>query len=139
MLGSSQETLYRWLMALPDEVVRRSSDLSVYYAFALLGRGGFEAVDALLRDAERWLDTSAETSERREAPSVDMVVVDAVAIRSLPGTIAVARAYHAGALGDVLSAANHARRALELLPEDDHLWRGAAASLLGIEIGRASC
>ncbi|MBA3636590.1 MAG: tetratricopeptide repeat protein [Rubrobacteraceae bacterium] len=132
MLGSSQETLYRWLMALPDEVVRARPVLSVYYAFALLGRGGFEAVDARLRDAERWLDTSAETSERREAPSVDMVVVDEVAFRSLPGTIAVARAYHAGALGDVLSAANHARRALELLPEDDHLWRGAAASLLGI-------
>lgn len=132
MLGSSQETLYRWLMALPDEVVRARPVLSVYYAFALLGRGGFEAVDARLRDAESWLDTSAETSERREAPSIDMVVVDAVAFRSLPGTIAVARAYHAGALGDVLSAANHARRALELLPEDDHLWRGAAASLLGI-------
>src|SRR3712207_5211802 len=133
MLGSSQETLYRWLMALPDEVVRARPVLSVYYAFALLGRGGFEAVDARLRDAERWLDTSAETGERRQAPSVDMVVVDEVAFRSLPGTIAVARgAYHAGALGDVLNAANHARRALELLPEDDHLWRGAAASLLGI-------
>ncbi|MBA4117142.1 MAG: tetratricopeptide repeat protein, partial [Rubrobacter sp.] len=132
MLGSSQETLYRWLMALPDEVVRARPVLSVYYAFALLGRGGFEAVDAHLRDAERWLDTSAETSERREAPSVDMVVVDEVAFRSLPGTIAVARAYHAGALGDVFCAADHARRALELLPEDDHLWRGAAASLLGI-------
>jgi len=132
MLGSSQETLYRWLMALPDEVVRARPVLSVYYAFALHGRGGFEAADAHLRDAERWLDTSAETSERREAPSVDMVVVDAVAFRSLPGTIAVARAYHAGALGEVLSASNHARRALELLPEDDHLWRGAAAALLGI-------
>jgi LuxR family transcriptional regulator, maltose regulon positive regulatory protein len=132
MLGSSQETLYRWLMALPDEVVRARPVLSVYYAFALLGRGGFEAVDAHLRDAERWLDTSAETSERREAPSVDMVVVDEVAFRSLPGTIAVARAYHAGALGDVFCAADHARRALDLLPDDDHLWRGAAASLLGI-------
>jgi LuxR family maltose regulon positive regulatory protein len=132
MLGSSQETLYRWLMALPDEVVRARPVLSVYYAFALLGRGGFEAVDVHLRDAERWLDTSAETSERREAPSVDMVVVDEVAFRSLPGTIAVARAYHAGALGDVFCAADHARRALDLLPDDDHLWRGAAASLLGI-------
>src|SRR5918998_5750352 len=133
MLGSSQETLYRWLMALPDEVVRARPVLSVYYAFALLGRGGFEAFDAHLRDAERWLATSAETSERREAPSVGMVVVDEVAFRSLPGTIAVARgAYHAGALGDVLNAANHARRALDLLPEDDHLWRGAAATILGI-------
>ena len=132
MLGSSQETLYRRLMALPDEVVRVRPVLSVYYAFALLGRGGFEAFDAHLRDAERWLATSAETSERREAPSVDMVVVDEVAFRSLPGTIAVARAYHAGALGDVFCAADHARRALDLLPDDDHLWRGAAASLLGI-------
>ena len=132
MLGSSQETLHGWLMALPDEVVRARPVLSVYYAFALLGRGGFEAFDAHLRDAERWLDTSAETSERREAPSVEMVVVDEVAFRSLPGTIAVARAYHAGALGDVFCAADHARRALDLLPDDDHLWRGAAASLLGI-------
>ena len=132
MLGSSQETLHGWLMALPDEVVRARPVLSVYYAFALLGRGGFEADAARLRDAERWLDTSAEKGERREAPSVGMVVVDEVAFRSLPGTIAVARAYQAGALGDVLCAANHARLALDLLPEDDHLWRGAAASLLGI-------
>ena len=132
MLGSSQETLYRWLMALPDEVVRARPVLSVYYAFALHGRGGFEAADARLRDAERWLDTTAETDEQGEASSADMVVVDQVAFRSLPGTIAVARAYHAGALGDVLCAANHARRALDLLPEDDHLWHGAAAALLGI-------
>src|SRR5918994_274558 len=132
MLGSSQETLYRRLMALPDEVVRARPVLSVYYAFALLGRGGFEAFDAHLRDAERWLATSAETSERREAPSVDMVVVDEVAFRSLPGTIAVARAYHAGALGDVFCAADHARRALDILPDDDHLWRGAAAPPLGV-------
>ena len=112
MLGSSQETLYRWLMALPDEVVRARPVLSVYYAFALHGRGGFEAADAHLRDAERWLDTTAETDEQGEASSADMVVVDQVAFRSLPGTIAVARAYHAGALGEVLSASNHARRAL---------------------------
>jgi LuxR family maltose regulon positive regulatory protein len=104
MLGSSQETLYRWLMALPDEVVRARPVLSVYYAFALHGRGGFEAADAHLRDAERWLDTTAETDEQGEASSADMVVVDQVAFRSLPGTIAVARAYHAGALGEVLSA-----------------------------------
>src|SRR4028119_406693 len=46
MLGSSQETLYRWLMALPDEVVRARPVLSVYYAFAPPGRGGFHAADA---------------------------------------------------------------------------------------------
>ncbi|AHY45641.1 ATP-dependent transcriptional regulator [Rubrobacter radiotolerans] len=133
MLGSSsQETLYRWLMTLPDEVVRARPVLSAYYAFTLFGRGDFEAVDARLRDAERWLDTEAETGVRREAPSVGMVVVDEAAFGSLPGTISIARAYIAGARGDVRGTVKHARQALELLPEDDHLWRGAAAALLGI-------
>ena len=52
--------------------------------------------------------------------------------RSLPGTIAIARAYHARALGDVPGTVKYARRALDLLPEGDHLWRGAAAALLGL-------
>jgi LuxR family transcriptional regulator, maltose regulon positive regulatory protein len=133
MLGSGREdTLFGWLEALPDELVGARPVLSVYYALMLLGRGGFEAVHARLQDAERWLDTTVETDEQGEVSSVDMVVVDQVAFRSLPGTIAVVRAYHAGALGEVLSASNHARRALELLPEDDHLWHGAAAALLGL-------
>ncbi len=133
MLGSGREdTLFGWLEALPNELVATRPVLSVYYAFTLFGRRGFEAVAVRLRDAERWLDTTVETGEKEEASSVEMVVVDQVAFRSLPGTIAIARAYHAGALGDVLGASDHARRALELLPGDDHLWRGAAAALLGI-------
>ncbi|MDN5697479.1 MAG: hypothetical protein L0G70_05820, partial [Rubrobacter sp.] len=133
MLGSGREdTLFGWLEALPDELVRFRPVLSVYYAFTLFGRGGFEAVEARLQEAERWLDATLETGEPGGASSVDMVVVDQVAFRSLPGTIAVARAYIAGARGDVHGTVKHARRALEFLPEDDHLWRGAAAALLGI-------
>jgi LuxR family transcriptional regulator, maltose regulon positive regulatory protein len=133
MLGSSQEaTLHGWLTALPDEVVRARPVLSVYYAFASFSREGFDAAEARLRDAERWLDTTADVGERRAAPSVEMVVVDDVGFRSLPGTIAVARAYRAGALGDVAGIVMYARRAVDLLPEGDDLWRGAAATLLGI-------
>ncbi len=139
MLGSSQEgTLHGWLVALPDEVVRARPVLSVYYAFAILGRGSFEAAEARLRDAERWLNTLADPRERREAremppsPHFEMVVADEAGFRSLPGTIAIARAYQAGALGDVPGAVEHARRALDLLPEDDLTWSGAAASILGI-------
>ena len=61
-----------------------------------------------------------------------MVIVNEEELRSLPGMISVARAYRAGALGDVPNNVKHARRALDLLPEDDYLWRGAAAALLGI-------
>ena len=133
MLGSSQETtLHGWLKALPDGIVRARPVLSVYYAFASLGHDGLEAAEARLRDAERWLDTTSDTSELRDAPSVGMVVVDEAAFGSLPGIIAVARAYLAGARGDVRGVVNHAQRARDLLPEDDHVWQGAAAALLGI-------
>jgi LuxR family maltose regulon positive regulatory protein len=132
MLGSGQEeTLFGWLEALPDELVRFRPVLGVYYAFASLGHIGLEAAEARLQDAERWLDTMANTSEQ-PASSGEMVVVDEDGYRSLPGTISVARAYIAGARGDVRGTVKHARRAVDLLPEDDHLWRGAAASLLGI-------
>jgi LuxR family transcriptional regulator, maltose regulon positive regulatory protein len=132
MLGSGQEeTLFGWLEALPDELVRFRPVLSVYYAFASLGHIGLEAAEARLQDAERWLDTTADTSEQ-PASSGETVVVDEDGYRSLPGTIAVARAYIAGARGDVRGTVKHARRAVDLLPEDAHLWRGAAAALLGI-------
>ena len=130
MLGSSQEpTLLEWLKALPDELVRARPVLSVYYAF--VSGVGSEAAEARLRDAERWVDATAGTSERPEAPAA-MVVVDEERFRSLPGAIAVARAYHAGALGDVPGTVKYARRALDLLPEGDYLGRGTAAAFLGI-------
>ena len=133
MLGGSQEpTLLEWLKALPDELVRARPVLSVYYAFASLSGVGLEAAEARLRDAERWLEATADTSERPAAPPAEMVVVDEEGFRSLPGSIAIARAYHAGALGDVAGTVKYARRALDLLPEGDYMWRGAAAALLGI-------
>ena len=46
-----------WLKALPDELVHFRPVLSVDYAYALFGGGELEAVEARLRDAERWLDT----------------------------------------------------------------------------------
>ena len=125
-------TLLEWLKALPDVLIRARPVLSVGYAWALLDGGELEAAEARLRDAERWLDTTADMRERPEAPSVEMVVVDEEQFRSLSGTIAIARAYLAGALGDVPGTVKYARRALDLLPEGDYLWRGAAATLLGL-------
>lgn len=133
MLGSSQEeTLHGWLKTLPDEVVRARPVLNVYYAFALLGRDGLEAAEDRLQDAERRLGATAGNSKRREAPAVETAVADKVGMLSLPGTIAVARAYIAGARGDVPGVVQQARQAIDHLPGDDYLWRGAAAALLGI-------
>ena len=104
-----------WVRALPDEMIRARPVLSVGYAWALLDSGEIETVEARLRDAERWLDTTADRHERPEAPSTrtrpaespqgeqsrGMVVVDEEQFRSLPASIATARTYRALALGDL--------------------------------------
>jgi LuxR family maltose regulon positive regulatory protein len=61
-----------------------------------------------------------------------MVVVDEEQFRSLPVSLASARAYHAQALGDVPGTVKYARRALDLIPEGDYFARGRAAVLLGL-------
>ena len=133
MRRSRQEaTLLGWLKALPEELIHFRPVLGVGYASALMSSGELEGVEDRLRDAERWLETTAEMSERPEAPSAEMVVVDEEEFRRLPGAIAILRAGQALALGDLPGTVTYARRALDLLPEDDHLWRGAAAALLGL-------
>jgi LuxR family maltose regulon positive regulatory protein len=121
-----------WLKALPDELVHFRPVLSVQYAWALLGGGELEAVEARLRDAERWLDTTADMRERSESPAAGMVVVDEEEFRRLPGMIAIIRAGQALARGDMPDTVKNARRALDLAPEDDHVMRGGAASQLGL-------
>ncbi|HSB00059.1 MAG TPA: LuxR C-terminal-related transcriptional regulator, partial [Anaerolineales bacterium] len=113
-----------WLKALPDELVRFRPVLSVAYAFALFGSGELEGVEPRLRDAERWLDTTADTA--------GMVIVDEEEFRRLPGMIALLRAARALARGDMPETAKNAQRVLELAPENDHLMIGGAASQLGL-------
>ncbi|HEY6406245.1 MAG TPA: LuxR C-terminal-related transcriptional regulator, partial [Ktedonobacteraceae bacterium] len=133
MRRSRQEaTLLDWLKVLPDEVLRCRPVLSVAYAHVLLASGEREGIEERLRDAERWLDTTAEMRGRPDAPAAAMVVVDEEEFRRLPGTIAIARAGLALARGDVPGTVTYARRALDLAPEDDHLTRGGAAGFLGL-------
>ncbi len=123
-------TLLGCLKALPDELVRFRPVLSVEYAAALLATDQLEAVELHLRDAERWLDATVDTGER--VPAAEMVVVNEEGFRSLPGMISVVRAHHAQTLGDLPGSVKYARRALDLVPEKDHLGRGAAAAHLGL-------
>jgi LuxR family maltose regulon positive regulatory protein len=61
-----------------------------------------------------------------------MIVADEKEFRSLPSAIAMYRAGQALVLGDVTGTMTQARRALELVGEDDHLGRGSPAALLGL-------
>jgi LuxR family transcriptional regulator, maltose regulon positive regulatory protein len=127
-------TLRGWLKALPDELIRRRPVLSVYYAGALLTAGDLEAVEPRLRNAERWLDTTADTGERQETPGAERVVADKAEFRKLPISIAIYRAALAQARGDIAGTAQHARQALDHLQAGDHLGRGGAAGFLGLAL-----
>lgn len=133
-----EATVRRWLDALPDDVVRVRPVLSVAYVGVLLQSGELAGVDAHLRDAERWLEarpgagTAGAATTGGGTAGAAMVVVDQEAFRGLPGAIEVYRAARAHMLGDVDATIAHARRALELVREEDHLERGAAAGLLGL-------
>jgi LuxR family transcriptional regulator, maltose regulon positive regulatory protein len=133
MRRSRQEaTLLGWFRALPDELVRCRPVLNVAYASALMSTGDFEGVEDRLRDAERWLAPTATGAEQPATPSAEMVVVDPEEFGRLPGVIAISRAGHALALGDLATTVTFAQRALTLLDEDDLIWRGAASAILGL-------
>ncbi|HEX6554273.1 MAG TPA: AAA family ATPase, partial [Ktedonobacteraceae bacterium] len=134
MARSRQEArVLGWLKALPDELVRARPVLSVHFAGALLLNGEIEGVEARLRDAEQWLDTKTDRNASSAlASSAEMVVMDEEEFRGLAGSIAIYRAAIALALGDVANTMKYARRALDLVPEDDYHWRGSAAGFLGL-------
>ena len=71
---------------------------------------------------------------RRGEPVRWMLVADEEQYRSLPSSIAVARAYRALASGDIPGTVDQARRASTLAPAGDHLRRSAATSLLGLAL-----
>ena len=133
MRRTRQEAAVRgWLELLPDEVVRVRPVLSVHFAGALLARGELEGVEARLRDAERWLNGAAGIRQGPQAPPAEMIVVDNDEFRRLPAEIEVYRAALAQARGDGPGTVRHARRTLELSPEEDHLGRASAAGFLGL-------
>jgi LuxR family transcriptional regulator, maltose regulon positive regulatory protein len=113
-----------WLKALPDELICLRPVLSVAYAYALFGGGELEAVEARLRDAERWLEATADTA--------GMIVVDKEEFARLPGMIALLRTAQALARGDMPETVKNARRVLDVAPKNDYLMLGGAASTLGL-------
>ena len=133
MLRSRQEaTVLGWLTALPDALVRARPALSVLYAGTLLQSGQLDGVETRLRDAERWLDMTAELRDQPEAPLAETAVGDEAEVRRLSGWIAIYRAGYALFRGDVADTVKHAQRALDLVSEEEHLGRGAATAILGL-------
>ncbi|HET6319009.1 MAG TPA: AAA family ATPase, partial [Chloroflexota bacterium] len=113
--------LIEWLAALPADLISTRPVLAAYYAFALLGLGELDVAESLLHDAERCLNGESK-----------MVVAEEAEVRSVPGMIALARAFRAQALGDVATTLELGRQALDRFPESDHVWRAGAGVLLAL-------
>ncbi|MEM7133713.1 MAG: LuxR C-terminal-related transcriptional regulator [Chloroflexota bacterium] len=112
----------KWVQALPDALIRARPVLSAGYGWALLDTGQFEAAEPRLQDAERWL----------EIPSSDMVVVDKREYEALPATIAAGQAYLAMGRGDLAATKRYVQQTLDLVPDDDHFYRGIPTVTLGM-------
>jgi LuxR family maltose regulon positive regulatory protein len=128
-LSYQSATWLGWVKALPDKLIRLRPVLSVGYAWALLAGGELEASESRLRDAERWLEAA---DQQVDNSSAKMVVVDKVEFRSLPTSIAAARAYRALALGDISGTIMYAHQTLAHAREEGSIHRTQAIALLGM-------
>jgi LuxR family maltose regulon positive regulatory protein len=125
-------TLRDWLVALPDDVVRRRPLLAMVLGWSRLSEGDFDGVEAWLDAAEAALDATPP-SKIPTTPSLAEAARDrGDELRSLPAMAAVYRASVAQARGDVDGTVSHARRALALAGPEDHFARAAAAGFVGL-------
>jgi len=140
-LSYQSATWLGWAKALPDDLIRVHPVICLGYAWALLNSGELEASEVWLREAERWLEPRENSSTQTCPESFDsaqdklrrrMVVVDEAEFRSLPASIAGARAYRALALGDISNTKVYARQTLALVPKTDRVRRTQATALLGM-------
>ena len=107
-------TLARWLEVLPKDVKDSQPWLSITHAWALSFAGQLEPVASLLQEAEGSL------------PSI----TDEIEVQRLSGIIDALRAYLIAIRGSMPLAADFAREALKVLPDEDLVLRGFTATLL---------
>lgn len=128
-LNYQSATWLGWAKALPAGQIGARPVLCVGFAWAMLAVGEIEASEDYLRQAERWLKAGESPGAARPP---GMVVVDEAEFRSLPASIAAARAYRALALGDTGGTKSQARKALALVTEGETIHRTQATALLGM-------
>jgi LuxR family maltose regulon positive regulatory protein len=122
MNRTRQEWVLRRLHAsLPDGMHGRRPVLAIGYVGALMATGTTEGVAALLDAAER--------ASRQPYPGSDTE-----AGARLPALIEMHRAGLLQLQGDTEGVIKHARRAIEVAAEDDHLSHGGASSLIALAL-----
>ncbi len=121
--------LRRWLKALPEKILFTKPQLSIFNAWSLFVNGQDGAAERSLEVAEQAYGIGLESDFENTPTNQDKFPdLDQVKIR---GRAAVIRASMASHRRDVSGIIQHARLALEYLPEEDSAWRNTAAIALG--------
>ncbi len=117
-----QGTLLSWLKTFSEEVLKKKPRLKLYYALLLIASGQLSEAKLLALEVEQYLTQEATEINENER-------------HLFVGMVETTRAYAATLSGDSATIIYHAEKALELLPDDEILWRGvtsiAAADSLG--------
>ena len=121
--------LWRWLVALPVELVFSRPHLCILQAWDLFTSGRQDAAEQSLQAAEKTLDSSPDLAA--ETASVERDQFSGSDRMKIQGRAAAIRAFLASYRGDVQGINQYARQALEYLPEQDLTWRSTATVALG--------
>ena len=107
---SEPEAIFmHWIKSLPEEVAINHPVLATYYSLAVLSYDP--------EQAQRWIRSAQQAVKKAGDPA------------ELTGILAICQAYAAGASGDFANIITYADKALDLLPESELTWRGAASIL----------
>ena len=126
------DTIRRYLAALPDDVLRGRTLLATQTAWSRLAEGDLTVVEGWLDAAERALTGGGDLPADLLMSLPDAAAERRQELRQLPAMIEVYRASVAQARGDTSETGEHARTALALSGPDDHFTRGAAGGFLGL-------
>jgi LuxR family maltose regulon positive regulatory protein len=125
LLRSEIGTVLGWLSALPTDLVRSRPTLALIEAWARALGGQFEAIEAPLRAVE------ATLAAYKGDPDAPAPFSAPYTPRNLASEILAVRATVAGLRRETATAVDLSRRALEALPADSVLVRGAVLLMLG--------
>jgi LuxR family maltose regulon positive regulatory protein len=130
-----QAKLLRWFSSLPLGMVSTKPMLSILQARAQVMSGELQSAELTLQRAEQSLENLC--GDRVEMMPDGTSFHRELNRDELCGKIATIRAILAMYQGDVDRATEQAREALDLLSLEEMMWRGVAASMLGMAHGWA--